>query len=182
MGKSFDPKVDAGFCAWLRDDKHLTVEKIRELDHPVSIEQLRREYAQQLKEEVEIIDKYSRELSESGLRQIGVSPLGIEENVFKRQETVLRESSKNTAQEWLNRHYPKSQRSNYVELVIIGKGLKGELSLEGFTNLEVLECNKNKLTKLDVSMCSKLKVLDCSYNRLVDLDISSNRSLITIIC
>lgn len=86
------------------------------------------------------------------------------------------------AQEWLDKNYPKEERNNITELNIISQNLEGKLNLEGFINLEILECNKNKLSGLDVSMCPKLKILDCGYNLLSELDINNNKELIVIAC
>jgi Leucine-rich repeat (LRR) protein len=43
-------------------------------------------------------------------------------------------------------------------------------------------CNKNKLTKLDISKNHKLKTLDCSYNLLTEIDVSNNQDLESLRC
>ena len=43
-------------------------------------------------------------------------------------------------------------------------------------------CNKNRLTKLDISNNHKLKTLDCSYNLLTEIDVSNNPQLESLRC
>ena len=53
-------------------------------------------------------------------------------------------------------------------------------SLEGiayFKNIEILYCDYNKLTSLDISKNTKLKYLECTVNQLTSLDISKNTNL-----
>jgi len=69
LGNSFKP-TDVGFCAWLRDDKKLTVEKIRELDYPRDIEQLKEEYCSKVREEVSILSKYGEQLDQENWKEI----------------------------------------------------------------------------------------------------------------
>ena len=57
--------------------------------------------------------------------------------------------------------------------------LKG---IEYFTALEVLYCNHNQLTALDVSSNMALTYLDCAQNQLTTLDISKNTVLETFYC
>ena len=52
--------------------------------------------------------------------------------------------------------------------------LKG---IEHFLYLTELNCNKNKLTSIDLSKNTKLKKLDCSENQLTSLDVSKNLAL-----
>ncbi|CAI2173142.1 11930_t:CDS:1 [Funneliformis geosporum] len=59
---SFKPKEDTGFCAWLRDDMGLSVEKVKELDYPRDIEELRKGYAEYLEKEVKVLDEHSKKL------------------------------------------------------------------------------------------------------------------------
>jgi len=96
----------------------------------------------------------------------------------------------------LNKEYPKNgvcngefdpenkgkKREEIVKLNLTKKGLRGELKLENFDNLEVLECDQNQLTSLDISKCPKLKVLDCGKNKLTNLDCSNNKLLTLIVC
>lgn len=53
-------------------------------------------------------------------------------------------------------------------------------SLEGiayFKNIELLYCDYNKLTSLDITQNTKLKYLECTVNQLTSLDISKNTNL-----
>ncbi|MDP8051088.1 leucine-rich repeat domain-containing protein [Pasteurella skyensis] len=50
------------------------------------------------------------------------------------------------------------------------------------SELEELNCSKNKLTSLDVSYNKKLKYLDCSENELKTLDVSQNIDLKKFLC
>ena len=59
------------------------------------------------------------------------------------------------------------------------KNLQG---LEYFTALEVMSCNHNNLTTLDVSKNTALKSLGCSYNQLTSLDVSKNTKLTGLYC
>ena len=51
-----------------------------------------------------------------------------------------------------------------------------------FTELAVLDCSDNKLTKLDVSKNTKLVELDCGGNELTKLDVSKNTKLVKLDC
>ncbi len=58
-------------------------------------------------------------------------------------------------------------------------------SLEGlhyFTNLETLDCSRQRLTSLDVSGNPRLRQLYCSYNPLAALDVSGCMELETLLC
>jgi hypothetical protein len=78
-----------------------------------------------------------------------------------------------TAQEWLDKHYPKQatgqkKRENVIFLNINGKNLEGDLKLESFTNLERLDCSFNQLTNLDLSGCQSLTHFNCSWNNFIN--------------
>ena len=58
-------------------------------------------------------------------------------------------------------------------------------SLEGiqyFKNIEILYCDYNKLTSIDISKNTKLKFFECTLNQLTNLDISKNLSLEELYC
>lgn len=59
------------------------------------------------------------------------------------------------------------------------KDLKG---IQYFTNLEVLYCEGNELTRLNVSKNTKLTRLDCDDNQLTKLDVSKNTELESLSC
>ena len=61
----------------------------------------------------------------------------------------------------------------------------GLTSLEGvalFPNLDVLECNDNQLTELDVSGCTALTWIACSNNQLTELNVSGCAALEHLAC
>ncbi|CAG8466121.1 31312_t:CDS:10 [Racocetra persica] len=58
----------------------------------------------------------------------------------------------------------KEKREQVTELDISNKNLEGELDLSDFINLEVLICNSNNLTSLNVSKQTKLESLTISKN------------------
>ncbi len=59
------------------------------------------------------------------------------------------------------------------------RNLKG---VELLSNLQVLECDDNAITSIDVSRNRELAYLDCSGNRLSELNVEDNRKLETLIC
>ena len=79
------------------------------------------------------------------------------------------------AQEWLDKNYLQGRRKNIITLNINGQNkayndkLKGSLNLEGFVNLEELNCWDNQLNQLDLSNCPNLTKLHCSDNGLTNL-------------
>jgi hypothetical protein len=82
------------------------------------------------------------------------------------------------AQEWLDREYPKENRTEITELDIRGKNLEGVLDLSDFSSLETLWCSSNQLTNLNLSNCGKLNELDCKDNpNLTNLDLNNCRKL-----
>lgn len=97
-----------------------------------------------------------------------------------------------SAQQWLDKKYPKYRRSETTELDI-NKGevkkwfihdstLKGHLKLNGFTELRILNCFGHELTKLDLSECKNLRELNCSNNKLSSLIINNCFKLEKINC
>jgi Leucine-rich repeat (LRR) protein len=84
----------------------------------------------------------------------------------------------------LDKEYPKADRERIksLDLVNLYESLEGSLKLEGFTNLELLNCSGNKLTNLDISDCSRLEKLDCSYNKIRSLDLNKNNQLVILDC
>ncbi len=58
-------------------------------------------------------------------------------------------------------------------------------SLEGiasFKNIEILYCDYNNLTSIDISQNTKLKFFECTVNQLTSLDISKNTNLEELYC
>ncbi|CAH1764055.1 3148_t:CDS:10, partial [Entrophospora sp. SA101] len=74
--------------------------------------------------------------------------------------------------EWLDKNYPKDEkskslkRSGIEELDISGQELEGKLELEGFSKLKYLNCSDNKLTEIDLTHCPCLIGIDCAKNEL----------------
>lgn len=62
LGNEFDPKNDAGFCAWLRDNKQLIVEKIKGLSQIYNIKLLRGEYVDRLLKETKLLEEHNKNL------------------------------------------------------------------------------------------------------------------------
>jgi Leucine-rich repeat (LRR) protein len=56
-------------------------------------------------------------------------------------------------------------------LAIDNRDLDGKLKIEGFSNLETIECFGNKLTSLEIRNCPKLTKICCHQNKLVKLEI-----------
>lgn len=67
-------------------------------------------------------------------------------------------------------------------LDLSGLGIESMAGIENFANLEVLQCNDNKIAKLDLSQNKKLMKLYCNNNRLVTLNVSNNLELQVINC
>jgi hypothetical protein len=76
------------------------------------------------------------------------------------------------AQEWLDKEYPKKERSKITKLDINSKRLQGYLNLNDFVNLKELNCYKNKLEFLDISNCSELVLIRVEDNQLTNSKIS----------
>lgn len=66
---------------------------------------------------------------------------------------------------------------NVTYIGVDEKGISSLKGIEKFTALEILSCNNNQLTSLDVSHNPALKSLDCFVNHLTNLDVSHNSAL-----
>jgi hypothetical protein len=89
------------------------------------------------------------------------------------------------AQEYLKEYLVVNlkQKSEIIgTLRIDAKNLEGELEMEGFSNLERLDCDTNKLTKLKIIDCPKLKKIYCSTNQLRDLVLEGLSQLEILSC
>ncbi|KLL04558.1 MAG: hypothetical protein MRERV_18c015 [Mycoplasmataceae bacterium RV_VA103A] len=78
-----------------------------------------------------------------------------------------------SAQEWLDKNYPKENRKEVTELNIREKNLEGHLDLKDFTNLKKLNCYNNQLTSIDIKGLNQLEYLSCCDNYLNKLDYSA---------
>jgi len=67
-------------------------------------------------------------------------------------------------------------------VIIKNEQLEGNLKLEGFHNLEKLECSNNKLTSLDISESKNLKEIKCKRNQLQSINFGSLRNIQTLNC
>ena len=73
-----------------------------------------------------------------------------------------------------------SDREKSFDLYFAGcSSLEG---IEYFTALEVLDCNFNELSSLDLSKNTALTHLECAYNNLTSLDLSNNTALQDLQC
>ena len=70
----------------------------------------------------------------------------------------------------VDENYPKEERNKIVMLVISKKNLYGFLKLDGFVNLEYLDCSNNQLANLHLSSCLGVTFLDCKDNFLTNLE------------
>ncbi|CAG8463354.1 21447_t:CDS:1 [Gigaspora margarita] len=72
------------------------------------------------------------------------------------------------AQAIVDKEYPKETRKNIKKLDLSNKNLEGFLKLEGFSNLEVLNCSNNLLTDIDFADLNPetLKEIDLKNNKL----------------
>ena len=67
-------------------------------------------------------------------------------------------------------------------LGIGGRWIKDLKGIEFFTALEMLHCNNNYLTSLNVSKNTALTYLDCYSNQLTSIDVSKNTALTNLNC
>jgi Leucine-rich repeat (LRR) protein len=71
---------------------------------------------------------------------------------------------------------------NYVELAVVdtikklsltNKNISDLTGIENFIKLEVLRCDENQLTTLDISTNTKIYLLDCNDNQLTSLNLKN---------
>ena len=65
-------------------------------------------------------------------------------------------------------------------LIVSSSGISDITGVEAFVNLDLLYCNLNQLTSLDVSNNTALERLNVSENDLTSLDVSNNSSLVEL--
>ncbi len=75
-----------------------------------------------------------------------------------------------------------SERKSVIEIDCSELSISNLKGIEYFTELEVLKCNRNELTALDVSKNILLTNLLCISNQLTSLDISENAQLTRLSC
>jgi GTPase SAR1 family protein len=199
LGDNFKPKEDAGFCAWLRDNRGLVAEKVKELDYPRDIEELRKQYAQQLEKETEMLDKHKKiiEIPDKHKKDnmknqeittrndnLAIGKIKELENPDKHKKDNMKnvlikrkgytqleqEKEKSQAQKWLDEHYPIEKRKKTTELDISSKNLTGSLDFSDFFKLKELNCRDNKLTELILENNFYLDHLLCCNNQLTNIN------------
>jgi Leucine-rich repeat (LRR) protein len=67
-------------------------------------------------------------------------------------------------------------------IIVDNHGIADMTGLEAFTALYVLDCQRNRLTSLDVSANTLLERLYCTENQLTGLDVSANTLLERLLC
>lgn len=85
------------------------------------------------------------------------------------------------AQEWLESNHPKETRKKITELDISYKSLESTIDLTDFVSLREFNCRNNKLTGLN-NFSSSLEILRCQNNHLTNLDLTSCPNLIKLNC
>jgi hypothetical protein len=71
---------------------------------------------------------------------------------------------------------------NVKSLDVSNSGITSLSGIESFPNLEILNCQRNLLTSINLSSNLALKYLDCSKNPLTTLDVSKNTQLTELYC
>ena len=69
-----------------------------------------------------------------------------------------------------------------TEINVYNKSISDLTGIKYFTALTNLNCNKNKLTSLDLSGCTALEKLECYSNQLTKLDVSGCTALTYLYC
>ena len=76
----------------------------------------------------------------------------------------------------------ESERDAVTEINVQNARIKSLNGIQYFTQLVMLRCYNNQLTKLDVSKNIQLKYLGCYSNQLTELDVSKNIQLAVVVC
>ena len=111
------------------------------------------------------------------------------DDVAALQKIVIQQNSKgarlpldldneNGAYSW----YTWDENGRLVELNWWYKGIQGEISFEGLTELKKINCEENRITDLSVNKNIKLESLKCWANQIKQLDVSNNSNLIELSC
>ena len=75
-----------------------------------------------------------------------------------------------------------AERDAVTEINVQNARIKSLNGIQYFTQLVMLRCYNNQLTKLDVSKNTQLKYLGCYNNQLTELDVSKNIQLAVVVC
>ena len=81
-----------------------------------------------------------------------------------------------------NGYLSKDEIAAVTKIEVYNKDIYDLTGVEYFTDIELLNCANDKVTKLDVSRNTKLKELALPNNQLTSLDISNNTELIKLNC
>ena len=76
----------------------------------------------------------------------------------------------------------EAERDAVTEINVQNARIKSLNGIQYFTQLVMLRCYNNQLTKLDVSKNTQLKYLWCYNNQLTELDVSKNIQLAAVVC
>ncbi len=69
-----------------------------------------------------------------------------------------------------------------INLNVTNSSIEDLSGIEAFVDLEMLDCDTNLLTNLDLSSNTKLKFVDCQKNLLQSLNVSGNEDLQSLAC
>ncbi|WP_299557465.1 T9SS type A sorting domain-containing protein [Seonamhaeicola sp.] len=69
-----------------------------------------------------------------------------------------------------------------INLNVTNSSITDLSGIEAFVDLEMLDCDTNLLTALDLSSNTKLKIVDCQKNILTNLNVSANEALVSLSC
>lgn len=69
-----------------------------------------------------------------------------------------------------------------TEINVSNKNIARLAGIEYFTKLQILSCDHNNITNIDVSKNTELVSLNCNYNYLTRLDVSNSPNLNTLSC
>ncbi|WP_456438595.1 leucine-rich repeat domain-containing protein [Psychroserpens sp.] len=75
--------------------------------------------------------------------------------------------------------------SNINSITTLDISFNNIIDLQGikdFTLLQILRCDSNRLTSLDLTYNANLLSLQCQYNQLLTLDLSNNITLFDLVC
>ena len=82
----------------------------------------------------------------------------------------------------LNNLVSKSKAELVTDLNVNDSNISSLQGIEAFTNLEILFCQRNQITNLDVSQNLALLELECESNPFTTLDVSNNTALKVLGC
>ena len=78
--------------------------------------------------------------------------------------------------------YERNEDDKLIGINWNDASLKGNITLEGFSDLQSFKCKNNELTGLDISKNSKLQSLECENNKITYLNVCENPELESLDC